>query len=1234
MRNFKKIALVGLCVAFYSVSAQAQQTINTVAGGGPNKLPPLSSSIGIPVGISQDATGDIYVSDARSNTVYEISVAGTLTVFAGNGAAGYSGDGAAPAAASLNSPAGLYVDSSGNVFIADSGNNVIREVVQATGFIQTVAGTGTAGYLDGVTATSGELSNPMGVYEDKAGDIFIADTGNNVIREVVASATPQITTVAGNHALGAGYNGDGILATNAELNNPKSVYLDGVGTVFVADYGNNRIRTFTLGGNIETIAGNGTSGASGDGGPATSAELNGPSSIFVSGSFSGATLNGQLYIADTNNNEIRQVTASLPANLQTIQGVAGNGLAGFTGNGAPARVAELFAPRGVYVDSSQNIFISDTGNSYVRLVAAATGDILLYAGNGTLGFSGDGATATDASLNAPAGVAADGVGDIFIADTANNAIREVVNSTGLMQTVAGIGGAACNFAGNGSTAKNALMCAPAGVFVDGSGNTFIADTSNHVVREVVFTTGNIQTVAGIGTPGFSGDGGFAIQAQLHSPSGVFVDSNGNVFIADTGNDCIREVLATGPNAGKISTIAGIGTSPGYSGDTGLATAAQLNSPASVYLDGFGNIYIADTGNNVIREVTGGAGGDISTIAGDQTLGPGYSGDNGSPTAAQLNTPKGVLIDPSLNLFIADTSNNVIREVQVGTNKIQTVVGNHVAAFAGDGGKPTSASLHSPSGLALDHLGGIFIADTGNNRIRDVSGLVPIGAATLSTQSVTFNNQVISTTSVSQPVQITNSGSAPLNIFSISPTGANATSFGQTNNCGTTLAISAMCTINVTFTPQASGALVANLSISDSAASSPQLVALSGSGVSPVSLNPTGLSFTLEINGTSSQPQSITLMNNQTVALNFTSITITGLNSTSFTQSNTCGTSVPAGGSCTASVIFTPTTTGTNSATLTFTDDAPGTTQTAALFGLGTAATANLSPTSLTFTTTQVSVASATQNVTLTNNGIDVLNLQPITFAGTDPTDFSETNTCSSAVLAGTNCVITVTFTPQAGGLRTATMNFSDSAGNSPQVVALSGVGIDFQIAVQSGQSLTQVVTAGSTATWALQVTAVGGSASTDTIKVVLTCANVPTGGVCGFPASTLTVTPTSAATFNVTITTTASTSSTQLPPGSRHRIEPLIVLLFALSLLALLAWFISVRNTNKSARMRALGRFALATALVAVCFSASLMIGCKTQPQTNVTGPSGVTPAGTYNPTVSGASGVTAHTLVLTLTVQ
>jgi hypothetical protein len=1218
MRRF----LLPLLLALAPTVAQAQSTITTVAGGGPNNIPALSSSIGTPLATAQDASGNVYVSDAHSNRVYKISTSGTLTVFAGTGAPGYAGDGAAAASAQLFTPSGLFVDATGNVFIADSGNNVVREVLASNGFIQTVAGNNAAGpgYSgDNASPTSAQLNNPNGVYVDGSANIFIADSGNNVIREVVAS-TSKIQTIAGNFVAGPGFSGDNGAPTSAQLNNPLGVTLDTAGNIFIADHNNNRVReVVNATSKIQTFAGTGTPGVSGDGGLATAAQLNGPSAVFATGSFADAS--GALYIADTNNHIIRKVLA---INLK-ITTVAGNGLPGFTGDGGPAIFAELTSPRGVSVDSTGNIFIADTGNSFVREVAALNAAIHVFGGNGTIGLSGDGFAALNASLNLPAGVAVDNTGNIFIADTSNNVIREVLIATGVIQTVAGRGQA--GFSGNGN-ALNALLNGPAGVFVDGSGNIFIADTKNHVIREVVAATGNIQTVAGNATPGFSGDTSFAVQAQLSSPTGVFVDATGNIYIADTGNHVIREVTIAD---GKINTIAGNhATGPGYSGDNGAPTSAQLHSPGDVFLDSFGNIFIADTANNVIREVVF-ATGKIQTIAGNFALGAGYSGDNGVPTSAQLNGPAGIMVDASSDIFIADTNNHVIREIVASTGKIQTVAGNHIAGFSGDGGAATSAKLDFPTDIALDRLGGIFIADSANNRVRDVTGIVPVATASVSTGTLNFNNQVIGTPSATQSVTLTNTGASPLAIFNITITGTNSGDFGQTNNCGGTVPVGNSCTITVTFTPAASGARSATLTLADSAPTSPQIITLTGTGVSAVVLSPTGLSFPLQINNTSSTSQAITLTNNQSVAVNFTSIVITGTNAASFSQLNTCGVSVPAGGNCTINVTFRPIVTGTNSAAIIFTDNAPGSPQSTTLSGLGTGATADLTPASLTFSTQQVLTTSAGQTVTLTNHGTDALNISSIAFTGANPADFAQTTTCPSSVLAGNNCTITATFTPVAGGGRSANLTVTDSAGNSPQSIPVGGTGLDFQIVVASGGSSSATVTAGGTATYNLQLRALGGASNTDSISVTLTCVGAPTGATCTVPTTAINVTPATSA--NVTLT--ISTTHAFLPPGPRPGpspgVERLILLLLILTAL-------SIVNISRARQARQQGMIKAArgwvtSAAIVVLLGLSFMYftSCSNNSSTNA----GATPPGTYNITVTGKAGTTiSHDFVLTLTVQ
>jgi uncharacterized protein (TIGR03437 family) len=345
------------------------------------------------------------------------------------------------------------------------------------------------------------------------------------------------------------------------------------------------------------------------------------------------------------------------------------------------------------------IFILVSCLGFCSLASGQTEIITTVAGTGAAGLSGDGGSATSAALNQPGGVALDASGDLFIADTTNNRIQEV--SGAIVTTVVGTGGLAASPA----------LAQPSGVFVDGSGNLFIADTANHQIREVP-AGGKVTTIAGGGSYGYYGDGGPATSATLYNPTGVFVDASGNVFVADTFNYVIREFTV----GGNITTVAGNNALPaGYSGDNGPAISAQLNNPTGVFGDASGNIFIADSGNNRIRKFT--VGGNITTIAGNGT--EGFSGDGGPATAAKLYTPTGVFVDAYGNVFIADTTNNRVREFTVGGN-ITTVAGNGNNGFSGDNGLPTAASLSRPKGVAIDASGDIFIADTNNNRIREVS----------------------------------------------------------------------------------------------------------------------------------------------------------------------------------------------------------------------------------------------------------------------------------------------------------------------------------------------------------------------------------------------------------------------------------------------------------------------------------------------------------------------------------
>ena len=375
------------------------------------------------------------------------------------------------------------------------------------------------------------------------------------------------------------------------------------------------------GGIITTIAGNGAAGYGGDGGQATAASLQ-PESVAMDRT-------GNLFIADTRNQRIREVTPD-----GVIGTVAGNGTWGFSGDKAPAIFAQFNYPYDVAVDSMGNLFIADYLNNRIRKVSPY-GIITTIAGTGTPGYGGDGGPATSAYLHAPYGVAVDTAGNLFIADSNNERIRKVTPE-GVISTVAGTG--ARGFGGDGGPATSAQFYTPRGIAVDTTGNLFIADINNNRIRKVT-PGGVISTVAGNGVRGFGGDGGPATSALLNFPLGVAVDTAGYLFIADSDNNRIRRVTP----GGIIATIAGNGVR-GFGGDGDQATAAYLNAPIGLAVDAEGNLYIADAGNRCVRKVTGVSFSEI--LFPQVAVGGGYTTiftvTNTGPTTASGNL---ILMDP-------------------------------------------------------------------------------------------------------------------------------------------------------------------------------------------------------------------------------------------------------------------------------------------------------------------------------------------------------------------------------------------------------------------------------------------------------------------------------------------------------------------------------------------------------------------------------------------------------------
>lgn len=695
-----------LVLAFASMNLHAQTIITTVAGGTGDGLAATSVALSGPRAVALDAAGNLYIADTYHNVIRKVH-AGITTTVAGNGRDGYSGDGGPATSATFFGPTGVTVDAGGNLYIADSNNDRIRRV-DVSGIITTVAGNGTSGFAgDGGPATSARLNNPGAVAVDAAGNLYIADSYNNRIRKVDVNGT--ITTVAGNGM--TGFSGDGGAATSAEIRDPKAVAVDATGNLYIADYRNNRVRRISVGGIITTVAGNGGGDFPVDGGPATSTGLPDPIGVAVDAA-------GNLYIS-TKYHVIRKVDVA--GTITTVAGFAYSANDGscyalstvcFSGDGglATGQNARLYGNTGVVVDAAGNLYIADSGNNRIRKVNTS-GIITTAVGNGTQSNAGDGGLATKAQFYTPAGIALDGAGNLYVADYDNKVIRKI-DAVGKITTVAGIeprpsvtfsGG----YSGDGGPATSAKLNQPSGVAADAAGNLYIADTKNQRIRKVS-ASGTITTVVGTGTGGYLGDGGTATSAQLYYPTAVAVGAAGILYIADTSNNRIRKVNA----AGTITTVAGTGMN-GFSGDGGAATSAQLSGPSSVIVDVAGNLYIAS--GSRIRKVD--ISGTITTVAGNGDTG--YYGDGGPATSAALWAPRGLAVDVAGNIYIALKESFVVRKVDVN-GTITTVAGNgRTFGFSGDGGPATSAQMIQPWGVAVDAAGYLYIADTGNRRIRKV-----------------------------------------------------------------------------------------------------------------------------------------------------------------------------------------------------------------------------------------------------------------------------------------------------------------------------------------------------------------------------------------------------------------------------------------------------------------------------------------------------------------------------------
>ncbi len=677
----------GVTVAAIAASpVQAQQyVISTVAGGGPlpSGIPAVNAPIEFATAVTADSDGNLYFVSSL-NCVFKVDANGTLTRIAGTSRAGYSGDGGPaldaqlfttddPDVAQFGFPGGIAVDRLGNVYFSDTGNSRVRKIT-SNGIITTVAGTGVLGSSgDGGPAAAARLSYPAGLAIDTTGSLYIADIDR--VRKV--SPDGVITTAVSTGAFGLALDQSGNLYLAAGL----------------------FVRKASPDGTVSVIAGGGPAGSGGDGGPATSAQLSRAAGVVLDAA-------GNVYIADAN--RLRKVSPG-----GTISTVAGGGNGDPSAGGPPTSARlDLY---GICVDASGDLYAA--ANHYI-LKLSPNGVLTVAAGNASASayYSGDGGQALNARLNAPTGVAVDADDNLYIADSGNYRVRRV-STAGVITTVAGNG--TQGYSGDGGPAATAQLVGPHGLAVDTLGNLYIGDGSR--VRKVL-ADGTILTVAGNGLPfgpggsPVTGDGGPAVAVQLTVPSGLVVDSTGNLYILDTENNRVRKVSADG----IITTFAGNGI-PGYSGDGGPATSAQLGitnqihgiNPTGLAFDGAGNLYITDDGNVRIRRVS--PGGIITTFAGSgQTLG--YSGDGGPASQAQMSFPSAVAADRDGSVFIGESTR--VRKV-FADGTITTVAGSPmgISGYSGDGLNATSALIGFPAGLAVNSRGQVYIADPNHNVIR-------------------------------------------------------------------------------------------------------------------------------------------------------------------------------------------------------------------------------------------------------------------------------------------------------------------------------------------------------------------------------------------------------------------------------------------------------------------------------------------------------------------------------------
>lgn len=594
---------------------------------------------------------------------------GQVSTLAGGGQlVPYNG---AALAASFANPNAVAIDVNGNVYISVSKENLIRKI-DPSGNVSTFAGSGNAAFADGL-GTAPSFWDPCGVATDAQGNVYVADSGNEKIRKI--SPLGVVTTLAGSGNQGT-VNGIGRAAS---FKNPTNIATDSAGNVYVTDAGNYRIRKISPVGLVTTLAGSGISGsADGTGDKIRFTILSYPAGVTTDNE-------GNVFIADQHDNRIRKIK---PTGEATI--FAGTGYAGKL-DGLGTR-ASFNSPSGVVADAAGNVYVADQYNNLIRKIRS-NGLVTTLAGSGKQDYADGKGMA--ASFNNPTGLAIDAEGNLYVADMGNNRIRKITR-IGVVTTLAG-----SNRLGLiDNTGIAASFSYPSDVATDLSGNLYVADLNNNLIRKVT-RDGVVTTIAGSGTQGYKDGKGMA--ASFYNPTGIATDATGNIYVADEINNIIRKVSPTG----VVTTFAGSGNEAYADGN---GKAASFNHPSRVAIDAAGNVYVTDAGNYRIRKIS--PAGVVTTLAGSGSLG----NSNGTGTAASFGDLCGVATDARGNVFVADQRNQRICKISP-SGVVTTLAGG---SWGQADGKDTLASFNSPSGIAIDATGNVYVADTYNNRIRKIT----------------------------------------------------------------------------------------------------------------------------------------------------------------------------------------------------------------------------------------------------------------------------------------------------------------------------------------------------------------------------------------------------------------------------------------------------------------------------------------------------------------------------------